>query len=339
MAMRVDIIGGGIFGCTAAILAAQRGLDTHLYEKKATLMSGASWHNQFRLHRGYHYPRSPMTGEECRTGIDEFVRLYPQCLQRDRDSWYGIVDSGRTTVEDYRNFLHDNSLDYDDSYPSPFSDAVDWAFKPREYLIDPWALRSRIEMLVLRSGVHVHLNTAGDQNWVMEDPVIVALYDETDTDATLRYQLVEKLVVKLGEEHENLSAVILDGDYGSVDPYGHSGLHLVGHVKHAVHATWIGYHPPPWWAHDLVNTGVHRFPPRSKRDQILDDLRYYLPAVRTARYVGSMFTIRCVKAWVDATDERRTDVTLLGDRRVSILSGKIPSCVSAAKEALSLLNL
>ena len=74
--MRVAVVGGGLFGATAAIYLARDGHDVHLYERSGGLLSAASSINQLRLHSGYHYPRSPETIRECQDGLASFRAEY-----------------------------------------------------------------------------------------------------------------------------------------------------------------------------------------------------------------------------------------------------------------------
>ena len=55
------VVGGGIFGSTAAIGVSNNGYNVKLTEKLDDVMKGASDINQYRLHKGYHYPRSNET--------------------------------------------------------------------------------------------------------------------------------------------------------------------------------------------------------------------------------------------------------------------------------------
>jgi thioredoxin reductase len=48
----IAVVGGGIFGVTAAVRFARAGYCVQLFEKAPTLLSAASAINQFRLHRG-----------------------------------------------------------------------------------------------------------------------------------------------------------------------------------------------------------------------------------------------------------------------------------------------
>ena len=70
--MKIAVVGGGLFGCTAAIYAARAGHEVHLLEAKRDLMRGATAGTFARGHRGYHYPRSPETGRESRRAEKSF---------------------------------------------------------------------------------------------------------------------------------------------------------------------------------------------------------------------------------------------------------------------------
>ena len=54
--MKIAIVGGGIFGLTIAAVLGKNGFSVDLFEEKKDVFMAASGINQFRLHRGYHYP-------------------------------------------------------------------------------------------------------------------------------------------------------------------------------------------------------------------------------------------------------------------------------------------
>ena len=58
--MKIAVIGAGIFGITTAIKLARQH-DVSIFERNSDILKGASDVNQCRIHRGYHYPRSPKT--------------------------------------------------------------------------------------------------------------------------------------------------------------------------------------------------------------------------------------------------------------------------------------
>ena len=51
-----------------------------------------------------------------------------------------------------------------------------------------------------------------------------------------------------------------------------------------------------------------------------------------------MFTVRTVLPNVDSTDERPTIVRKISDNVFTIFSGKVPTCVDAAKEISMLIK-
>lgn len=50
---RMTIVGGGFFGVLAALKLSQHGFDVAIFEKQSSVLLGASYVNQNRLHRGY----------------------------------------------------------------------------------------------------------------------------------------------------------------------------------------------------------------------------------------------------------------------------------------------
>ena len=66
--------GGGWYGCHIADILQTRGFKVLLLEKAGHLFAGASGKNQFRLHAGFHYPRSSITRSQIRG------QLYGDCF-------------------------------------------------------------------------------------------------------------------------------------------------------------------------------------------------------------------------------------------------------------------
>ena len=78
--VRVAIVGGGVFGCTAALDLDAAGAMVDLYEAAPTILDRASRRNLMRLHRGYHYPRSVRTARLARDAAPGFERQYPTAI-------------------------------------------------------------------------------------------------------------------------------------------------------------------------------------------------------------------------------------------------------------------
>jgi L-2-hydroxyglutarate oxidase LhgO len=89
------VIGGGFYGSAIAIyLARQRGFRRIvLVEKETELLARASYHNQARVHNGYHYPRSFTTAFRSRVNFPRFVQDWPQAITRGFTKLYAIARS------------------------------------------------------------------------------------------------------------------------------------------------------------------------------------------------------------------------------------------------------
>ena len=72
MIKNIVIIGGGWYGCYAALLL-QDTQTVILIEKASNIFENASYYNQNRLHIGYHYVRSYKTRNLCKKGFFKFI--------------------------------------------------------------------------------------------------------------------------------------------------------------------------------------------------------------------------------------------------------------------------
>jgi hypothetical protein len=355
--MRVAVIGGGIFGCTAAIYAARAGHEVHLFEKQDGLLRGASGLNQFRLHRGYHYPRSPETIRECLDGLVAFRAEYASAV-RDEPHYYALARSGsHLSPAEYLDALDAAGLPYTVTSGADRvnQDAVELVIKLDEPRYDPVTLRGLVWEKLRQVGVTLHLGGEPHvpqlRSWA--DQVVIACYANNNAVAeqlgcrqdTYQFEVCEKPVVRMPESFgRNTSIVVMDGEFCSVDPYGDTGLHVLGHVKVAVRSRNVGtrpefgqeFHRPEYLDAGLIaldgySANASCFP------AFLDSGRF-VPAVYEATHIGSMYTVRAVLSDKDETDERPTLVERLDDQVIRIFSGKVPSCVLAAQKTASILG-
>lgn len=370
--MRIAVIGGGIFGCTAAIHAVRAEHEVHLFEKAGALMQGASAVNQFRLHRGYHYPRSPETGRECRVGNVSFRQEYGEAIipaekRKHGGQYYAIAREGsKVSADEYFSFLQASKLP---ARPVPASiaglnaDSVDLVLEVLEGAIDPVRLKALVSEKM--AGVHVHLGTNPRVPPSRKDfdQIIIAAYAGTNIVARqlgcrttpLQFEVCEKPVVRLPARWRDVGVVVMDGPFCSIDPYGTTGLHVLGHVQHAIHWTRTGdsafeemrtgperggrFRGVACWAPKVaLNAGIIAKPAGSNYPKFVEAGSHFFPALKDAEYIGSMFTVRAVLPNRDATDERPTLVHRLDDQVVRIFSGKIGTAVEAARQALWMLE-
>lgn len=351
--MRIAVIGAGLFGCTMAIQAARAGHEVHLYDKSRSIMASATFCNQFRLHRGYHYPRSMETGAQCRSGNSSFYEEYRAAVitpdERKRgEQIYAIARAGsKVDGAAYLKFLEASELPYrirERREPLLDPDALEMAVSVLESGIDYDILSSDVRRKLEVHRIVMHLETPVTAFMRSHfDRIVIACYAGTNKAALalgcevkpLQFEVVEKPVIRLPKKYAKTGIVVMDGEFCSVDPYGRTGLHVMGHVKHAIwHSNTGNSAEIPEPLTDCVDQGIVEKPSLTRFDAMRSDAARYLPFVQDAEHVGSMYTVRAVLPNVDATDERPTEVEALDDQVIRIFSGKLGTAVDAARSAL-----
>lgn len=343
--MKIAIVGGGVFGCVSALKLLEAGHKVTLFEREKSLLSCASGINQYRLHRGYHYPRSKETVQYVKESSILFEEEFPSAIcAKGFDRYYGISNEGSlTNAEDYIIFLEKNNLEWDfvhqSSLPILKPNKVDLVVKVIENGFDLSELYLSIVSKLSRSKVRLRTNTTFTQYDSKKfDIVINATYANInsllseDQQVDYQFELCEKPIVQLPEPFKNKSVVILDGDFCCFDPVGfNSNYQVLGHVKHAIHERHIGKF---YNAHNnylpILNKGAV-FTPLSKFENIQAGFQEYFNADGIT-YKGSMFTVRTVLPQHEFDDARPSNIIKHSDNLYSVFSGKIGTCVDIANK-------
>jgi hypothetical protein len=320
-----------------------------------SLMSAATAINQFRLHRGYHYPRAPHTVDQCQIGVNSFTEEYPAAVCGAYDTYYCIASEGsRTDLGSYIDFLRSNGLYTDLKTPDSAwllvnQRAVDVLIKADEDYISLSGLRYQVKLKMAQAGLAGVFPDTSAHNAMRKDfdKIVVAGYAGNNRileefglePERLQYELVEKVVVRMPDEFAGIGVVVMDGPFGCVDPIANSDLHLLGHVDHAVLSREVGdYAEIPSEFAGALNKGLMPVMRTDAYICIKEDLARFIPAIEQAEYIGSLYTMRVVLPDMDDTDERPTTVTQLDDQVIRVFSGKIGHSVEAAKQVVELCN-
>ena len=341
---KIAVVGGGIFGCTTAWKLAKEGYDVTLYEKNNDIISQASYVNQYRLHRGYHYPRSKDTAIQSQWGEYGFLQEYGKAIVNgDVKHYYAIAkEDSKVSSKQYVEFLNDLHLEYKkDKLNIIDKDSVSLVVKVKELLFDPEKLKKICWNKLNEYNVDVMLDTEYISSSENYNYVINSTYANLnqlttkDKQKDYQFELCEKPVVKLPKQYKNKSVVIMDGPFMCIDPLGDTGLHVMGNVVHAIHSTNVGKFPKYDEKFDeLLNKGIVKNPSITNIDKFIDSAKKFFIDIDKSEHIGSMYTIRTVLPNKDKDDARPTLVEKPDDKTFTIFSGKIGTCVSAAEEIL-----
>ncbi len=334
---KVLVVGGGIFGTTASVALATSGYKVTLHEELDSIMKCASDINQYRLHKGYHYPRSKETAQECLDGLKSFKRKYGDSIVNGDVTHYYSIASRDSLIssEEYTKFLDEMGLKY--NINESFN-GTDLTIKADEELFDSDKLRIQVTQKMKGAGVEVVCKRVTvKEDFEDYDYVVIATYAKMnellDEPRQYQYEVIEKPVVKLPKKYKNKSVVVMDGPFMCLDPYK-NGYHVLGHVEHAIHSTNVGDYPMVLNKHIVayLNNGVIHNPHVTKINKFIEAGMEFFEDFDKLEHIGSMFTIRTVLAHRDHDDARPTLVKKENDNTFSIFSGKIGTCVQAANQ-------
>lgn len=330
--MRVAVVGGGLFGSTAAVHLARSGHDVELFERRHDILTGASRASCGRLHLGYHYPRSEETARETLTASKSFMGEYADAVYPARHH-YVIANGSKVNGQAYVAFLQRLGLHHHAmTMPLVREETTQLTVWAAESLLNVGRLRSALRRQLRSSGVRLRFGETGGPEMPGYDLTVLATYG-AHTTRPLRFEVTEVAVVGLPRAYAGQSYVVLDGPFCCVDPLPGTHLHLLYDVQHSVHWANVGTTPEvPNHLAELVDAG-RVVTPHTHVEAMAETARRYFRRFE-AEYVGSMFTIRAVLPDVDDTDERPTLVERDGST-VRVLSGKLDTAVTAARQVVN----
>ena len=100
MKKKIAIIGGGWLGCHIA--SKLKNFHNITIFEKSKLFSGSSFHNQNRLHKGFHYSRNQKTRQLCKDTFDLFLNDYSFLTEKIQNNYYLIPTTN--SLLDYGTF-------------------------------------------------------------------------------------------------------------------------------------------------------------------------------------------------------------------------------------------
>jgi glycine/D-amino acid oxidase-like deaminating enzyme len=325
------VIGGGFFGCMTA-LELSRSRRVVLLERGDDLLRRASYHNQARVHHGYHYPRSLRTALRSRINFPRFVREFEFCIERGFDKYYGIARQfSKVTARQFHNFFTQVRAPIERAPPSVRrlfnADLVEEVFRVTEYAFDATRLREWLRQRLLEAEVEVRLNTdasrvrrhgGGQLLLTTETPrgqaelttseVFNCTYAQINRLLAgsglplipLKQELTEMALVSLPEPLAHLGITMMCGPFFSVMPFPARGLHSLSHVRYTPHATWtegaVAYHSA--YAEMAERPQFSHFP------WMVRDAARFVPLLRKCRHVDSLWEIKTILPRSEMDDSR-----------------------------------
>ena len=339
--MKIAIIGSGFFGCTLATILSKKN-QVDLYEKESSIFKGASSCNQFRFHSGYHYPRSQKTVNEINKSKNDFISFYTKKVFAITKNYYVVAKKSKVNFKRYTRFLKKNKLYFKKVDILKKISTIEKSIITDEKILNFFRTKKILLKKIKQSKINLYLNKEFKKKDLKKyDKVLIATYSNNNLVLsnlgikkleTNKYQLVEKIIIKLPNEYKRKSYVVIDGNFVCVDPYLGTKYHLLSDVKLSKIETITSKYPRFNSSKKKhLNKGIIKNKKISKFSEFILNSSKYLPFLKKAKYVGSMFVVRALKKNKENTDERVTSINYHNKKIISIFSGKWNNCVYLAK--------
>lgn len=337
--MRTDwdalIVGGGFFGCMIALHLKRKRNDRRIVilERDRALLRRASYHNQARVHNGYHYPRSPLTALRSRVNFPRFVGDFRDCVVSDFDKYYAIAGPplSKVTARQFRLFFERMGSPIEpapDSVRNLFDpDRIEDVFRVVEYAFDADALARRMSRELEAAGIEVRFETdaiqvegrpggrlvvhsRGPSGFVTEqtDQVFNCTYSGVNRllessglpRVPLKHELTEMALVEVPEVLRTMGITVMCGPFFSIMPFPPRGLHTLSHVRYTPHEAWSDDQPEFRDGYAYFN-GLAR---RSRFAHMMRDVARYMPIVQGCRHVDSLWEVKTILPASEVDDSR-----------------------------------
>jgi len=341
-------------------------------EKEQALFKKASIVNQARLHGGYHYPRSVATAIMSDDHKERFTAEHRPFIHFEFEKYYAIDQYGSFTgAAQFERFCRFIGIRCEqvDGHPLFNYDRLEALYLTTEYTFDPVLIGEFYKKEVRETpGIEVKLFTAvqsageGVGEWqavlknlgdggleeVRAGTVINATYCGSNAvnrqfgleDINLMHEISEIAFVT-SPQFKDKGLTVMDGQFGSLMPYGKSGLLSLSSVAYTHHK--VSYDNLPRFDCQQINLSCRPdfiencnfcgAKPRSNQHKMIGQISQYLSEKVELHYLTSFFTIKSKLKANFIDDGRPTEISVLHRNPdfYCIFAGKINSIYEIEK--------
>jgi glycine/D-amino acid oxidase-like deaminating enzyme len=249
------VVGGGFFGCSLALVLARGGARVRLIEQGPALLTRASLHNQARVHHGYHYPRSILTGLRSRVNYPRFIAEFADCIDGSFRHYYAVASrQSHVTARQFETFCR--------RIEAPLKRApltvrqwfnpalIEQVYEVEEVAFDALLLRAALTSRLAAAGVEVSLSSEvvrvlpggvelSSTEVVPARQVFNCTYAALNQllarsgaePIALRHELTEICIVEAPPALREAGVTVMCGPFFSLMPFPSARAHSLSHVR------------------------------------------------------------------------------------------------------------
>ena len=335
------VIGAGFVGVRAAIELRGSGYSKVIVlEKESLPFSRASTYNQFRIHRGYHYPRSLETARQSALSYQKFIEEYEPAIIKGTNSYYAVAGDSKVNAKAFTRHCAEVGIPLVDATRSQKDhfnlEMIEAVFEVEESFFNPNVVGTILAEEAAQLGIEIICNTKvlevidhpnyltvkAENLKASADVVVNASYAGINHidgyvpsfSNEIKYQVAEITHVKAAPNYKNQAFTIVDGPYMSLTPRYNTKYHNLSHVTLTPRE-------------ELFDTGagealeIGRYHSRAK--DMIREATKYMPGLGTAHPTGSHYEVKAILTENSSDDGRPMTLKSLDNRSFSILGGKI----------------
>jgi 2-polyprenyl-6-methoxyphenol hydroxylase-like FAD-dependent oxidoreductase len=365
-------VGGGIFGCYAALYLSGKGHRICLVESEGRLFTKASIVNQARLHSGYHYPRSVATALMSDDNKARFTEEHRPFINFEFEKYYAIDQyASFTDAAQFERFCQFIGIRCERVHRHPLFnfERMEALYLTTEYSFDPMLIagyyQQKVEetpAITIALSTLVHQGQQQGTEWSVElesrrdgqrrtlhaAAVINATYSGSNAvnrsfglqEIQLMHEIAEIAFVT-SPQFKDVGITVMDGQFGSLMPYGKTGMLSLSSVAYTHHQ--VSYENLPQFdCQARQQTCRPEAPaictecparPASGHHKMMTSMRQYLSDRVQLDYLSSSFTVKSKLKANFVDDGRPTEIFCLhrDPDYFCIFAGKINSIYEIEK--------
>lgn len=362
MKIRYDyvILGAGIYGLYASKLLVEQGYNIAVLEYDDQAFGRASYVNQARVHKGYHYPRSFTTAMKSANYFHRFNKDFSFAINNRFKMIYGIAkDYSLTSGEQFQLFCKNAEIPCTEVGSDEYYNdrTVERAFETEEFAFDAVKIKDWfLEYLKNKSGFEIFYNARINEvdvigndysintnlgHELISPNVINATYASINQiiekfgleKFAIKYEISEIILCDVSERIKNVGLTLMDGPFFSVMPFGLKGIHSLTSVTFTHHKTSFTSLPqfpcqknnPKCTELSLANCNICPSRPKTAWISMHQLTKKYLSNDLSLTHIDSLYSIKPILNIAKVDDSRPTVIKVHseGPRFISVLSGKI----------------
>ncbi|OUX36068.1 MAG: hypothetical protein CBE33_06715 [Candidatus Pelagibacter sp. TMED273] len=234
MKRKILILGAGWYGCHIGLYLKDTGHNVTIFEKESKIFFGASGFNQFRLHKGFHYPRSSETIYEIQKNYKKFIKKYRNFIYYPKNNLYCIAKKiSLIDAKTYEIILKSHYLDYKKKYNHKLSN-IEAAFIVKEGVINNEKIinfynKKLKKNLVLNSNIKNLKNLKKNYDFIID-----CTNNTFSNNLTKDFNYLLTISVVYKKKNKIITPItVMDGDLPSLYPYsGKKGYYTLTHAKY-----------------------------------------------------------------------------------------------------------